>query len=89
MWQAGHAGMENLYSQHEASHRNGTAFNSAKLGAENGHTDSHAEKVALCSIQPYTYAVQIKRGALHVTCVHLSFPPANTHFSRDDKGYRG
>ena len=37
------AGMEHLYSEHEASAKNGNTF--AKMG--NGHTDSHADKVLL------------------------------------------
>lgn len=36
------AGMENIYSEHEASIKNGGAH--PKLGAGNGHTDSHADK---------------------------------------------
>ena len=34
--------MENIYSEHEASVKNGGAH--PKLGAGNGHTDSHADK---------------------------------------------
>jgi hypothetical protein len=36
------AGMENIYSEHEASVKNGNTF--PKLVAANGHTDSHADK---------------------------------------------
>jgi hypothetical protein len=34
--------METIYSEHEASVKNGNAF--PKLAAGNGHTDSHADK---------------------------------------------
>ena len=72
--------MENIYSEHEASVKNGGVHH--KLGAGNGHVDSQATKVRSLTVDTEIPKGPMNENSKHTSCgtinlfwpVHLTAP---------------